>query len=193
MTTRIRVLNDGASITDDDELTRFLRAFLATAPVIGHVPLENAVWNIDQVISVLLYRKDQFQVQQFIVPPDYVIPAHVHPNVDSYEVFVGGSIRFTHSGVVVLDTDVDRRVDQYGSSIHRGAVIRVKPNDRHGGYFGMAGGVFLSVQQWQHGVKPHCVSLDYTGRVVGTDHLNKVAAGAPQPANQRELREEDAL
>ena len=59
----------------------------------------------------------------------------------------------------------------------RGRVIRVRSNDKHGGVFGPSGGVFFSVQRWLNGVKPHCVSADYNGVVMGPDHMAGVVFG----------------
>ncbi len=158
-------------------LEQFACDFLDKAPVIGCVPLHGAVSYIEGVTSVLMYRQDQFQVQMFIVPPNYIIPAHTHPNVDSIEVYVGGDINFTLNGEA---RNSDRlQVDEFGCSVARGGVVRVQPNDRHGGIFGPSGGVFLSIQHWLNGVKPHCVAADYSGPVMGPDHLAKVVSGSP--------------
>ena len=53
----------------------------------------------------------------------------------------------------------------------------LRPNDVHGGVFGEGGGVFLSVQHWLNGVKPHCVSADYDGITMGEHHLAGVKYG----------------
>lgn len=163
-----------------DPLDAFLADFLAKAPVIGLVPLHGAVSYIEGVAAVLLYRGGQFQVQMFIVPPGHVIPEHTHPNVDSYEVYVGGQIKFSHGGrFIVADEDI-AQPDQHGCASLRGQTIRVRPNDPHGGVFGPSGGVFLSVQHWLNGVAPHCVAADYEGVVMGPDHMAKVVNGLPR-------------
>lgn len=164
----------------DDPLDRFLADFLSQAPVIGFVPLMGAVSTIEGVTAVLLYRQGQFQVQQFIVPPGHVIPEHTHPNVDSYEVYVGGQIKFSHSGRFIVSDDDLAEPNQHGCAKLRGQTIRVRPNDLHGGVFGPAGGVFLSVQHWLNGVAPHCVAADYEGVVMGPDHMAKVVNGRPR-------------
>ena len=78
-----------------DELERFCVDFLRKAPVLGAVPFAGAVSMIENVTAILLYRRGQFQVQMFAVPEGTIIPEHVHPNVDSIEVYVGGNIRFS--------------------------------------------------------------------------------------------------
>lgn len=176
-----------------DALEAFAQQFLGRSPVIAHVPLDGAVSYIEGVTSVLLFRSGQFQVQMFIVPPNYVIPAHTHPNVDSFEVYVGGDIDFSHGGQQVLPETVRRAVDPLGCSLARGKTIRVRPEDRHGGVFGPSGGVFLSIQHWLNGVRPHCVARDYTGPVMGPDHLAKVVCGDAIAREQADLQASDSL
>jgi len=135
-----------------DELETFCVNFLKKAPVIGAVPFAGAVSMIENVTSILLYRKGQFQVQMFAVPEGTVIPEHTHPNVDSIEVYVGGNIRFSHSGKYVYREDELFENGPMGLASRRGLTIRVHPNDLHGGTFGKGGGVFLSVQHWLNGV-----------------------------------------
>lgn len=162
-----------------DQLEGFLHWFLQTMPNLGMIPLHGAVDKIEDVYSVLWYREPPFQVQMFIVPPNYVIPEHTHPNVDSFEVYLGGQIRFSHRGKWVVDQEALEVPGPMGTAPLRGYTIRVKPDDLHGGTFGPAGGVFLSVQHWLNGVEPHCVSADYDGIVMGPKHKDRVICGTP--------------
>jgi hypothetical protein len=163
-------------MNDRDPLDVFLEGFLAGGSPIGYVPAMGAVHHIDGVTAVLWFRSDQFQIQMFIAPPNHIIPEHTHPNVDSYEVYVGGQIRFSHSGSFLMP-EADGMPDATGASQYRGSTIRVRPADKHGGVFGPEGGVFFSVQHWLNGVKPHCVSADYNGVVMGPEHKRSVVFG----------------
>jgi len=178
--------------TDEiDDLTGFLQWVLKHLSVIGMVPFKSPVWKIQDVTSILLYRDAPFQVQMFVVPGNTIIPEHTHPNVDSYEVYVGGDINFSHSGKYVLSKEKKSEDTQYKTAVARGEVIRVHPNDWHGGVFGPDGGVFLSVQKWLNGVEPHCVAADYVGTVMGEDHFNKVVFG--KPSLKEQLSEDDVI
>jgi hypothetical protein len=174
-----------------DELERFCGWFLKNMPVIGAVPFEGAVSKVENVTSILLYRQGQFQVQMFAVPEGTIIPEHTHPNVDSIEVYVGGNIRFSHSGKYVYGEEQLRpKTGPLRCALKRGTTIRVRPNDVHGGVFGKGGGVFLSVQHWLNGVQPHCVSADYDGVTMGEHHLANVVHG--QAVAKPALTEKDA-
>ena len=174
-----------------DALEKFCSSFLKKMPVIGAVPFHGAVSRIQDVTAILLYRRDQFQVQMFAVPGGTIIPEHMHPNVDSIEVYVGGDIRFSHSGKYVYPVDqLVPRNGPLGLAFKRGTTIRVRPHDLHGAVFGEGGGVFLSVQHWLNGVKPHCVGADYSGVTMGEHHLQGVKFG--EASAKKELTAKDA-
>ena len=178
--TPVQVKNLGpqtAPANPADPLEQFLRQFLTKGSPIGYVPLNGAVRYIDGVTAVLWYRKAPFQIQMFVVPPNHIIPEHTHPNVDSYEVYVGGQIKFSHSGKFIISEADFMTPNEHGCSKVRGGIIRVRPNDLHGGVFGASGGVFFSVQRWLNGVQPHCVSADYNGVVMGPEHMAGVVFG----------------
>ena len=157
------------------ELENFALDFRSRAPIFGHVPVDIVTsYKIQDVTGVVLYRKGSFQVELFIVPPNYIIPEHTHPNVESYEMYLGGDILFSHSGRWVDDEDLLR---VRGSTDFRGALIKVATDDLHGGVFGPRGGVFMSIQRWLNDVEPHSVAHDYDGVVMGSDHLDGVKAG----------------
>ena len=174
-----------------DELESFCASFLKKMPVLGAVPFNGAVSRIQDVTAVLLYRRDQFQVQMFAVPEGTIIPEHTHPNVDSIEVYVGGNIHFSHSGKYIYPKDrLFANDGPLGLASRRGTTIRVRPNDVHGGVFGEGGGVFLSVQHWLNGVRPHCVAADYNGITMGENHLSQVVTG--EATAKRKLTAKDA-
>ena len=165
----------------------------------GAVPYGPVVTHsIEGVTSILWFRKEDVQVQLFAVPPDYIIPEHTHPNVDSYELMVGGDIEFSKNGdwVTAENLETHFSVDiniEAGLHPSRGSIIRIYPDTPHGGAFGPRGGVFMSIQQWLNGVEPHCVSHDYDGVVMGDHHLAGVKKGnAKSKGGQKALTWQDA-
>lgn len=139
-----------------DDLTAFLSWWMQVRPIAP--PADTPTNQNGHLSGAVLYRQDCYQVQLFIVEPDSVIEPHIHPNVDSYEVFVSGDIEF-------MCDDVWYKQEQYGAN------IRVKPSSYHGGRFGARGGCFLSVQKWLNGVPPTSVGDDWhdkAGNTVGT-------------------------
>lgn len=178
--------------TREDPLEYFLNWFKDSSPKFGLIPLLDAVHKIEDVMSVTWLRHEQFQVQLFIVPPNYVIPEHTHPNVDSFEFYLGGQSKFSLFGEWIIDENEIKLPSDFGLSRVREHSIRVLPNSPHGGVFGPSGGVFMSVQHWLNGVEPHCVSSDYTGKVMGEHHLSMVKHGDAILSTQDDLRFNDA-
>jgi quercetin dioxygenase-like cupin family protein len=129
-----------------DDLEVFLHWWLNARPI--NTPADNALIYQKDTHGVVLYRQGQYQVELFTVEPNSEIVPHIHPNVDSYEVFVGGDIKFICDGVEYAEHKL-------------GMPIRVKPNSWHGGKFGKRGGCFLSVQKWLNGVSPTFVGNDW--------------------------------
>ena len=129
-----------------DDLEAFMTWWLANRVI--NTPCEKET-NFNGVLSgVVLYRHGQYQVQLFIVQPNSVIDAHIHPNVDSFEVFVGGDINFMCDG-------------NWNDQSVVGAHIRVRETSWHGGKFGPKGGCFLSIQKWLNNVPPTSVGDDW--------------------------------
>lgn len=161
-------------------LEAFADWFLAQS-VLAFVPHAFPMQALDGVTLVTMYRRAPFQVQMCVMPPCYVIPEHRHPNIDSFEVFVGGDLRLTRNGEHVTTERHNRRAAKSGTSPMRGLRIRIKPEDWHGGVFGPQGGVFYSIQHWINGVEPTSVAADYEGVVMGPQHFAAVTSGAPVP------------
>jgi len=131
-----------------DDLEHFKNWWLVSRPF--NAPQTNSLTHVADTHGVVLYRQEPYQVELFNVKPNSEIVAHVHPNVDSFEVFVNGDIEFLCDGVWY-------RQEQLGAS------IRVLPSSWHGGKFGPRGGCFISIQKWLNGVEPKFVGDDWTG------------------------------
>lgn len=182
--------------SETDKLTNFLFDILQKGDPLGYIPFidEPIVRKIEDVVSITWFRYKEFQVQLFAVPPNYIIPEHTHPNVDSYEVLLGGEIGFSKNGRWVNLEDLTFPPRTYeGLNPARGGCIRVNPEDPHGGVSGRNGATFLSVQRWLNGVTPHCVANDYTGKTMGSNHSSQVKSGyAENPVSQKNLTWRDA-
>lgn len=150
----------------DDQLENFCNYFINGSNNLGQIPTNFAFQKYyGDVLGIVWYRDENFQIEIFVSPPNWIIPEHIHPNVDSFEVYLGGQVLFSHSGYWVTD------------QLARGYRIRVKPDDPHGGVFGPHGACFMSVQHWLNGTKPTSVASDYTGVVMSADHLDSVNFG----------------
>lgn len=166
-----------------DELDQFLSWFLAHGPALGKAPVMSAVTNLGDVtegghvMSGVWYRKEQFQVELFMIAGPMIIPEHAHPNVDSYEVLIGGQIRFSHRGKWLIPDTYCLDMKDDGSSPYRGNKVRVNHDHPHGGVVGNGGAMFFSVQHWLNGVAPHNIASDWNGYTASQEQLNKIKSG----------------
>ena len=157
-----------------DELSTFLHRFFRERPLLSP-PMNNFVAIYSPgVFGSVLFREGQFQVELFMVTPNFHIPPHVHDNVDSYEVQLQG-VQFFHEVAEQLIPEhkeiYDKRRNESGS------FIRVKPDNLHWADSGPDGGMFMSVQHWLNDVPPSSVGRDWSGRVTSGDHLAMVQTG----------------
>lgn len=141
--------NQATPDLNNDPLHQFLLFWLKNREFSPPVDAQVSYFN-NKVVGSVLYRRGNFQVQLFTVAPYIEIPDHIHPNMDSYEVHVGGDIAFRINGA-------------YNQNMIAGlpGVARVLPTDFHGGSFGKNGGLFLSVQHWINGVTPSSAGEDW--------------------------------
>lgn len=130
-----------------DVLEEFLHWWLQNRVICP--PLDNSLTHVKDTYGVVLYRQGPFQVELFNVKPNSEIVPHVHPNVDSFEVFLSGDIHFMCNG----EWSYEQKLGE--------SITRVKPDSWHGGLFGPRGGCFLSVQHWLNGVPPTFVGNDW--------------------------------
>ena len=121
--------------------------------------------------GVALFRRGTWQVQLFVCDPNSEIVDHIHPNVDSIEVYVGGDVYFRHSWKTILTPEIIATPDFHDLS------IRVRPQDWHGASIGPRGGSFLSLQHWLHGVAPISVHLDWVGEPLDAEHRVTLGQG----------------
>lgn len=149
-----------SSTTDGDDLSEFLQWWLDHRPM--NTPPENTIDKDDNIYGVVLYRQPPYQVQLFIMPANTEAAMHIHPNMDSFEVFVSGDINLIVDGKLY-------RPKKFA------APIRIKETSWHGGSFGERGGCFLSVQKWLNGKEPTSAVddwLDENHNTVGTAWYN---------------------
>ncbi|CAB5223064.1 hypothetical protein UFOVP367_61 [uncultured Caudovirales phage] len=146
------------ALKQKDKLSIFLKDWLDKKPF--QPPFDpNAVTFDNNVIGTVLYRNDEFQVQLFTVKPNTEIVDHVHPNVDSFEVYLSGEISFRRNKKKITGKKFWR--EHNGTCAYFGYFIRVNANDWHGATTGNMGGSFLSIQHWKNGTKPSSVHLDW--------------------------------
>src|SRR5271165_1800196 len=89
-----------------DPLNLYVNYILTSSFLNFHPPLSNitvgkmGIENGDFLLGIILDRQGQFQTEMFIVPPHIKkIEGHIHPDVDSYELALGGDFIFENNGI----------------------------------------------------------------------------------------------
>lgn len=151
-------------------LEAFLHWFLNQP--IGLVTLMSAesYWH-ESVITQTLFRHDRFQVELVLLRGNSEWPGeHRHPDVDSVEVDLNNSVVFTKNGE-------EKSTPEFQIPVPIGGItqlcncVRLLPTDRHGiKKVGPGGAAIISVQEWQNGVKPSSVGLNWDGVPVSYGH-----------------------
>ena len=158
----MRVVNS-LKFKPENDLDEYLKWVVHNISFCPPTVIKNNLSFADGVIGFVLHREGQFQTQLFIAEPNVVVPDHIHPNVDSFEVALHGTT-LRHSGMTLI-------TPQYDCA---GSAIYVGHNDWHGGVASEDGGCFMSVQKWLNGVPPTSVGNDWGGDTMGPQHDSKI-------------------
>ena len=162
---------------ETDRLSQFADWYLSKLPDMPVKPPALAsIAVVEGVSGVVLWREDDLQVQMFVCEPNTVIPAHTHPDVDSYEVHLTGGIDFYVDGKLALPHKAATKIKKDGTMKCYGWATRVRQNMAHSGKVGEQGAAFLSIQHWLNGVKPSSVGDNWHGHTMGNRHNQSIKA-----------------
>jgi len=139
---------DNSQNNNFDDLAAFASWWLQTR---AFKPPFDAITVYGNMTGMVLYRDGCYQVQMFMAQPNSVAPSHIHPNVDSYELFLSGDLDFIIDGIKYSHKD----------AIGYSAPVRIYPSYWHEGITGPLGGAFLSMQKWLNNTPPSCVGKDW--------------------------------
>lgn len=144
----------------DVEFSRFVKHFLTGRINWRAIPRQNAIYNFGNIISLVVYRHDQYQVELFIAPkaPSTFTP-HTHPHVDVVEFGLTGHVLLNINNMPVCTVD-EFHAWQRGEM--NTVPVHILPTAIHSGQ-GVTPYAFLSLQHWLNGVAPTSVGLNWHG------------------------------
>ena len=141
-------------------LEQFVRRFLTGRVKWWDIPKIGAVTNFGTIISLVLYRKGQFQVELFISGRNNgEFPVHRHPDVDTYEFPLSGDNILYMNGRPIYTPE---QTAQWLTGNLYATAVHISPNDWHAG-IGNTPYAFLSMQHWLNNVQPTSVGLNWIG------------------------------
>jgi hypothetical protein len=150
-----------------DALNTFAKRFLTGRLSWNSVPRVSAIYNYGDIISLVLYRQGQFQVELFIAPCAKThFPPHKHPDVDVIEFALAGSVDLYISEKKVCTSD---QVVSWLAHEVKTVPVVINATDLHYGY-GHTPYAFLSMQEWLHDTVPTSVGLNWEGEPSSVVH-----------------------
>lgn len=143
------------------ELDTFAKRFLTSRVNWYNIP-RNAITHFGDMISFVLYRQGQYQVELFISPSfPSSFKEHRHPNVDTYEFPLAGHNMLCMNGTAVYS---EEQVEAWlADSTIKSQLVPIPHDAWHSGG-GNTYYAFLSIQEWLNGVEPSSVGLDWLER-----------------------------
>lgn len=143
-----------------NDFALFARRFL-TARLNWHNVVRNGVTNFGNIISLVLYREGQYQVELFICPHrNSSFSTHRHPDIDTYEFQLAGDNVLTLNDEAVC-TEAQVSEWMYNMDI-KSPLMPITHNDYHSGQ-GTTPFAFLSIQHWLNNVQPTSAGLNWIG------------------------------
>ena len=96
-----------------EKLKKFLVDYITNTSAISDAVLLDKnnfsnlnIYDVEGFNSHIQFRNNQYQVQIFSTPSNFIIPEHKHPNVDSFEVYLSGDIDFSLEGSWLSNWDI---------------------------------------------------------------------------------------
>lgn len=153
-------------------LREFMESYFSDGRISLKAPQRN-ILAVEGITCFVLYRDAPYQVELVIIGANVSIPDHCHDDIESFEVFVSGSLEFYVDGV---QTGFMRQPRNDGMSRDFCKYVPIASDAVHGGCAGPEGASFLSVQRWREGVAPSHVLLNWRGDAMGKGHAAVIEA-----------------
>jgi hypothetical protein len=144
-------------------------------------PAEDPVYITDNTLSVIVFREDRFQVELYMLAPNWETPSHAHPGIEHRIIYLSGTISGSRNGVYINDSNSwAREVNKDGCSIIMGHHTDFVGDDFHTVKSGTLGGMVAITQHWEDGLKMSSQSVQYEGVPIGPTHSVKVNLNAAE-------------
>lgn len=134
-------------------------------------PADEPVFVTDYSHSMIAFREGNYQVELYLMSPNWETPSHSHPGVEHKIIFINGTISGTRNGELVNDSSPwhDKTKDD-GTCVISGYYTDFDPTDWHTVKIGEKGGVVMVTQKWEEGLKMTSQSVHYVGEPIGPEH-----------------------
>lgn len=138
-------------------------------------PAEEPVFVTDHSHSAIVYREGRYQVELYLMGPNWQTPNHSHPGVEHRIIFINGTISGTKNGELVNDSEpwFDKVKDD-GTCVASGFHTDFDASDWHSVKIGHMGGILIITQHWEEGITMTSQSVHYIGEPIGPEHAKYI-------------------
>lgn len=115
-------------------------------------------------MGMTMFEMKPFRVELFLFRPQIEIPEHIHPDVESYEVYIAGDMELTKDSIPQTKREFVKP-NENRICMSNGGMIRIPAESVHGGWTSGidTGGAFLSIQFWKRNWHDDSVMYNWKG------------------------------
>lgn len=138
-------------------------------------PFKDAMYFTEMVVSLVIYRHGNFQIELNIGRPNTEAPYHKHPNVDSLFMYLTGDFYFGVDNIIRERMKENQIANPKIPDVH--ILLGVCENiggASHNLVIREHGCSYLSFEHWKNGITPTGVTANWDGETVGTEHNNTI-------------------
>jgi len=134
-------------------------------------PAGDPVYVTDHTLSSIVFREGRFQVELYMMGPNWETPNHGHPGIDHKIIFLNGTVGGSKNGTFLSDSSQwasQSRED--GCNVLFGIINDFCGDDFHQVHIGPKGGLIAITQKWDEGLVMASQSVQYVGEPIGPEH-----------------------
>jgi len=134
-------------------------------------PTTDPIYVTDHTYSAIVFRQGRYQVELYMLAPNWVTPNHGHPGVESKIIFLNGTIYGTRNNETLPDAmEYTDLANPDGTNVAFGNYLSFDSDDYHTVGAGHKGGLVAICQHWEEGLTMSSQSVHYTGEPIGPEH-----------------------
>lgn len=139
-------------------------------------PTEDPIYLTDHSYSAIVFREGRYQVELYMLGPDWSTPVHSHPGIEHDIIFLNGTVYGYKDGEKLEDamayTDI---ANPDGTNIAFGQYHKFDGKSTHIVGTGHKGGLVAVTQKWDDGIKMSSQSVHYVGAPIGPEHSKYIS------------------
>ena len=138
-------------------------------------PTTDPIYVTDHSLSSIVFREGRFQVELYMLAPNWETPTHGHPGVEHRVIYLNGDLNSTKNYEPLADsTDISDLAREDGCNVAFGSTQSFCADDWHAVKIGPKGALIAITQKWDIGLEMTSQSVHYVGPPIGPLHKDKI-------------------